>query len=292
MIASMTGYGKAEQIISERNITVEIKSVNSRYFEFSARMPRTYVFLEDKIKKLINESVKRGKVELNLSVQSLNSQDVQVSVNKELAKSYFKAVKEISVLIGRENTLTPDALARFNDVLIHEKAQQDEDSLWQDIKCVINKALENFCAMRNQEAQNLKQDILMRVNMLEAYTKTVEELSEERVEKYKDKLYTRLSEILQSTNIDEARILTEAAIFADKTAVDEETTRLKSHYEQYREILNEDGAIGRKLDFLTQELNRETNTIGSKCNEISITRTVVEMKSEIEKIREQVQNIE
>ncbi len=292
MIASMTGYGKAEQIINERNIAVEIKSVNSRYFEFSARMPRTYVFLEDKIKKLINESVKRGKVELNLSVQSLNSQDVQVSVNKELAKSYFKAVKEISVLIGRENTLTPDALARFNDVLIHEKAQQDEDSIWQDIQCVINKALESFCAMRSQEAQNLKQDILMRVNMLEAYTKTVEELSEERVEKYKDKLYARLSEILQSTNIDEARILTEAAIFADKTAVDEETTRLKSHFEQYKEILNEEGAIGRKLDFLTQELNRETNTIGSKCNEISITRTVVEMKAEIEKIREQVQNIE
>ncbi len=292
MIASMTGYGKAEEIINERNIVVEIKSVNSRYFEFSTRMPRAYVFLEDNIKKLVNESVKRGKVELSLSVQSMNSQDVQVSVNKELAKSYFKAVKEISVLIGRENTLTPDALARFNDVLLPEKAQQDEDSVWQDVKGVLAKALANFCTMRSTEGQNLQQDILMRIKTLENYTKQVDELSVERVQKYKDKLYARLSEILQSTNIDEARILTEAAIFADKTAVDEETTRLNSHFEQFVQILENGGAVGRKLDFLTQELNRETNTIGSKCSEIVITRTVVEMKAEIEKIREQVQNIE
>ncbi len=292
MISSMTGYGKAEQIIDGRNITLEIKSVNSRYFEYFSRMPRTYMFLDDKLKKLLSENIKRGKVELALTVQNIDTADAQIGVNADLAKGYYTAIEEISTLLGIPNSITADSMARFPDIIVMNKTEQDEDKLWQDIKSVAQTAIENFMNMRMQEGEKLKLDILNRIEMLENYTKTVESFGEERVKKHTEKLHARLMDVLQSTNIDEARILTEAAIFADKTAVDEETVRLYSHFEQYKDILKTGGAVGRKLDFLTQELNRETNTIGSKCNEIAITRTVVEMKSEIEKIREQVQNIE
>ncbi len=292
MISSMTGYGKAEQILGGRNIIIEIKSVNSRYFEYSSRMPRAYNFLEDKIKKLLNEEIKRGKTELNLSIQDIDSKDTQIEINKQLVINYNDALNEIASIIGKTNNVNAEALSRFQDVLIISKKQEDEDTLWTDIRQVANIALNNFCQMRLQEGNKLKEDILSRIVNIENMVEQIKANSEERVQKYKDKLYTRLLEVLQSTNIDESRILTEAAIFADKTAVDEETVRLHSHFEQFRQILNEGGAVGRKLDFLTQELNRETNTIGSKCSEISITRIVIEIKAEIEKIREQVQNIE
>ncbi|MEF9969083.1 MAG: YicC/YloC family endoribonuclease [Ruthenibacterium sp.] len=292
MVRSMTGFGRAEQVICGRDITVEIKSVNSRYFEYSSRMPRNVAFLDDKLKKLLNETISRGKVELGLTMQSIGAGDGTVAVNMEVAKSYFEAIAAISETLHLENNITASEIARFPDVITMQKTEQDEDALWQEIKTVAAQAAQNFIAMRAAEGEKLKADILSRLAFLETAVAQIEETSETRVQKYTEKMTAKLQVILNDNNIDESRILTEAAIFADKTAVDEETVRLKSHIKQYRDILEKNEPVGRKLDFLTQELNREVNTIGSKCNEISITRTVVDMKAEIEKIREQIQNIE
>lgn len=292
MALSMTGYGRAEQIINGRNITVEIKSVNSRYFEYSSRIPRSCAFMDDKLKKLLSQSISRGKVELNLQLQNVESQDVTVEVNLPLAKSYQQAMSLLETELGVKNDSSAGFLARFPDVLSVRCADVDQDQLWQDVSVVAEKAIENFVTMRLTEGGKLKEDVMNRLVLLENFVARVEENSAERVETYTQKLYARLQTVLQDQNIDDARILTEAAIFADKTAVDEETVRLHSHISQYREILSGEGPVGRKLDFLTQELNRETNTIGSKCQDLAITRTVVDMKAEIEKIREQIQNIE
>ncbi|MEG2394188.1 MAG: YicC/YloC family endoribonuclease [Ruthenibacterium sp.] len=292
MILSMTGYGRAEQVVHGRDITVEIKSVNSRYFEYSSRMPRSCAFLDDRLKKLLSAGISRGKVELCLSVQNVEAADTEISVNMEIAQGYFDAINAMGDALNLENRLTADALAQFPDIFTLRKAQQDEEQLWQDVRIVTETALENFIAMRAAEGEKLNADIHTRLDFLETAVTQIEQTSAERVQKYTEKMYARLRELLEATNIDDSRILTEAAIFADKTAVDEETVRLRSHFEQYCAILAQGGAVGRKLDFLTQELNRETNTIGSKCNEISITRTVVDMKAEIEKIREQIQNLE
>ncbi len=292
MALSMTGYGRGEAILNGRDITVEIKSVNSRYFEYSSRIPRSCAFLDDKLKKLLSESISRGKVELSLQMQSVGSQDVAVEVDLPLAKSYADALAKLADQLGVKNDATAGLIARYPDVLSVRHADVDEEQLWQDVSTVCRTALENFVAMRATEGEKLKADVMSRLATIEANVSKVEEGSAERVQAYTQKLYTRLQTILQDQNIDEARILTEAAIFGDKTAVDEETVRLRSHIAQYREILESDGPVGRKLDFLTQELNRETNTIGSKCQDIAITRIVVDTKAEIEKIREQIQNIE
>lgn len=292
MALSMTGYGRGEAILNGRDITVEIKSVNSRYFEYSSRIPRSCAFLDDKLKKLLSESISRGKVELSLQMQSVGSQDVAVEVDLPLAKSYADALAKLADQLGVKNDATAGLIARYPDVLSVRHADVDEEQLWQDVSTVCRTALENFVAMRATEGEKLKADVMSRLATIEANVGKVEEGSAERVQAYTQKLYTRLQTILQDQNIDEARILTEAAIFGDKTAVDEETVRLRSHIAQYREILESDGPVGRKLDFLTQELNRETNTIGSKAQELAITRMVVDMKAEIEKIREQIQNIE
>lgn len=292
MALSMTGYGRAEQVINGRNIAVEIKSVNSRYFEYSSRIPRSCAFMDDKLKKLLSQSISRGKTELNLQMQNVDAQDVAVEANLPLAKSYQQALTLLKTELGVSYDATAAALARFPDVLSVRCADVDEEQLWQDVSAVAKKAIENFVAMRKTEGEKLKEDVMGRLVTIENFVAGVEENSEGRVQAYTDKLYARLQTLLQDQNIDDARILTEAAIFADKTAVDEETVRLHSHIAQYREILSGDGPVGRKLDFLTQELNRETNTIGSKCQDIAITRIVVDMKAEIEKIREQIQNIE
>ena len=292
MALSMTGYGRAEQVINGRNIAVEIKSVNSRYFEYSSRIPRSCAFMDDKLKKLLSQSISRGKTELNLQMQNVDAQDVAVEANLPLAKSYQQALTLLKTELGVSYDATAAALARFPDVLSVRCADVDEEQLWQDVSAVAKKAIENFVAMRKTEGEKLKEDVMGRLVTIENFVAGVEENSEGRVQAYTDKLYARLQTLLQDQNIDDARILTEAAIFADKTAVDEETVRLHSHIAQYREILSGDGPVGRKLDFLTQELNRETNTIGSKCQDIAITRIVVDMKAEIEKIRDQIQNIE
>ena len=292
MVLSMTGYGRAEQERSGRDITVEIKSVNSRYFEYTSRMPRSFAFLDDKLKKLVNATISRGKTELALTVVNIGAPEASISVNLDLAKGYLDAIGEMSSALGVENDVTAGTLTRFSDIFTTRKAETDEEQLWADVKAVAEAAVENFVAMRAAEGEKLRADILSRLVYLEQAVGEIEQTSAERVQKYTEKLYAKLKALLEDTNIDEARILTEAAIFADKTAVDEETVRLRSHIRKYREILEKNEPVGRKLDFLTQELNRETNTIGSKAQELAITRMVVDMKAEIEKIREQIQNIE
>lgn len=292
MILSMTGFGRAQKVLNGRDITVEIKSVNSRFFEYSSRMPRSCSFLDDKLKKLLNESISRGKVELSLSVQSIDAQDTVVEPNLEMARGYLEAIRQMSVTLGVPNDVTAMSLARMPDIFTIRKAEKDEEQFWQDVREVAQQAVENFLAMRAAEGAKLREDVLSRLDTLEQYVGTVEENSAVRVQKYTEKLYARLKTVLEDRTVDDARVLTEAALFADKTAVDEETVRLRSHIAQYRDMLSMASPIGKKLDFLTQELNRETNTIGSKCSDVAITRVVVEMKGEIEKIREQIQNIE
>lgn len=292
MALSMTGYGRAEAVVNGRDITVEIKSVNSRYFEYSSRIPRSCAFLDDRLKKQLSQAISRGKVELNMQVQNVSAQDTTVEVDLPLAKSYAAALALLSAELELENDATAGMVARFADVLTLRHADVDEEQLWQDVSAVCAAAVENFVQMRAAEGEKLKEDILGRLRFIEQAVGRVEEGGAGRVEAYTKKLYARLQTLLQDQNIDEARLLTEAAIFADKTAVDEETVRLRSHIAQYREILEMEGPVGRKLDFLTQELNRETNTIGSKCQDLAITRVVVDVKAEIEKIREQIQNIE
>ena len=292
MVLSMTGYGRAEQERSGRDITVEIKSVNSRYFEYTSRMPRSFAFLDDKLKKLVNATISRGKTELALTVVNIGAPEASISVNLDLAKGYLDAIGEMSSALGVENDVTAGTLTRFSDIFTTRKAETDEEQLWADVKAVAEAAVENFVAMRAAEGEKLRADILSRLVYLEQAVGEIEQTSAERVQKYTEKLYAKLKALLEETDIDEARILTEAAMFADKTAVDEETVRLRGHIRQYRDILEKNEPVGRKLDFLTQELNRETNTIGSKAQELAITRMVVDMKAEIEKIREQIQNIE
>ncbi|MDD5856659.1 MAG: YicC family protein [bacterium] len=292
MILSMTGYGRAEQVLNGRDITVELRSVNSRFFEYSSRIPRTCAFMEDKLKKLVAARVSRGKVELNLSIQNVTAADTVVQVNWQLAESYKNAFQAMADRIDLKNDATVGMIARFPDVLTQTAAPTDPDALWADVEQVAGQAVEAFLAMRAAEGEKLRADVEGRLTTIETLVGQIEQNSAGRVQAYTERLYARLKEILEDRSIDEARLVTEAAIFADKTAIDEETVRLHSHVAQYRAILALDEPVGRKLDFLTQELNRESNTIGSKCQDVSITRLVVELKSEIEKIREQIQNIE
>ena len=292
MVLSMTGYGRAGALLHGRDIKVELRSVNARFFEYSSRLPRSCAFLEDKLKKLVASKVSRGKVELNLSIQTVTAADTVVTVNWQLAQGYRAALNAMSERMDLKNDVTAGMLARFPDVLTQTAAPTDEEELWKDVQSVAEQAIEAFVAMRATEGEKLKEDVASRLNTVESLVAQIEQNSAGRVQAYSDKLYARLQELLGDRNIDEARLVTEAAIFADKTAIDEETVRLHSHVAQYREILELNVPIGRKLDFLTQELNRESNTIGSKCQDVAITRLVVELKSEIEKIREQIQNIE
>ena len=284
MILSMTGFGRGTAVLNGREITVELRSVNSRYFEYSSRIPRSCSYMDSRLKKQLNERVTRGKVELSMTIQNVEAADAEVTVNMELARSYQKALRNLSEKLCIKNDVTVSTLTRHADV--------DEEQLWADVSAVTAQALDNFIAMRAAEGAKMKADVESRLCFLEERVGRVETLSAGRVEAYTARLYEKLKTILEDRSIDDARVLTEAAIFGDKTAVDEETVRLRSHIAQYRSILELDEPVGRKLDFLTQELNRETNTIGSKCQDLDITRTVVDMKAEIEKIREQIQNLE
>ena len=292
MVLSMTGYGRAGAVLNGRDIKVELRSVNARFLEYSSRLPRSCLFMEDRLKKLVAARVSRGKVELSLTIQSVSAADTVVSVNWQLAESYRAALTAMVQKMDLKNDMTVGMLARFPDVLSQTAAPTDEDALWQDVALVAGQAVDAFVSMRAAEGEKLRADVLARLNTIEALVGQIEQGSAGRVQAYSDKLYARLQELLGDRSIDEARLVTEAAIFADKTAIDEETVRLHSHVAQYRQILELNEPVGRKLDFLTQELNRETNTIGSKAQELAITRMVVDMKAEIEKIREQIQNIE
>ena len=292
MVLSMTGYGRAGALLHGRDIKVELRSVNARFFEYSSRLPRSCAFLEDKLKKLVAAKVSRGKVELSLSIQTVTAADTVVSVNWSLAQGYRAALDSLIEKMELKNDVTAGMIARFPEVLTQTAAPTNEDELWQDVQSVALQAVDAFVAMRAAEGEKLKADVAGRLDTIEELVAKIEQGSAGRVQAYSDRLYARLQELLGDRSIDESRLVTEAAIFADKTAIDEETVRLHSHVAQYRQILELNEPIGRKLDFLTQELNRESNTIGSKCQDVAITRLVVELKSEIEKIREQIQNIE
>ena len=292
MVLSMTGYGRAGALLHGRDIKVELRSVNARFFEYSSRLPRSCAFLEDKLKKLVAAKVSRGKVELSLSIQTVTAADTVVSVNWSLAQGYRAAQDSLIEKMELKNDVTAGMIARFPEVLTQTAAPTNEDELWQDVQSVALQAVDAFVAMRAAEGEKLKADVAGRLDTIEELVAKIEQGSAGRVQAYSDRLYARLQELLGDRSIDESRLVTEAALFADKTAIDEETVRLHSHVAQYREILTLDEPVGRKLDFLTQELNRESNTIGSKCQDVAITRLVVELKSEIEKIREQIQNIE
>ncbi len=292
MVLSMTGFGRGEQVLHGRDITVEIRSVNSRYFEYVSRLPRSCNYLDSALKKQLNSRISRGKVELALTVQTIDAPDTTVRVNMELARSYQKALRDLSEVLDVKNDVTATALSRMPDVLNVACAQTDEEQLGADVEIVCALALDNFLSMRAAEGEKMKADVMSRLDTIEGKTVEIERLSAGRVQAYTDHLYEKLKVLLADREIDDARVLTEAAIFADKTAIDEETVRLHSHLAQYRSILQMDEPVGRKLDFLTQELNRETNTIGSKCQDLDITRLVVDIKAEVEKIREQIQNIE
>ena len=280
------------ELLHGRDIKVELRSVNARFFEYSSRLPRSCAFLEDKLKKLVASKVSRGKVELSLSIQTVTAADTVVTVNWQLAEGYRAALNAMAERMDLKNDVSVGMLSRFPDVLTQTAAPTNEDELWEDVRTVAEQAVDAFVAMRAVEGEKMKADVAGRLTTIETLVAKIEENSAGRVQAYSDKLYARLQELLGDRSIDEGRLVTEAAIFADKTAIDEETVRLHSHVAQYREILELDEPIGRKLDFLTQELNRESNTIGSKCQDVAITRLVVELKSEIEKIREQIQNIE
>lgn len=292
MVSSMTGYGKHTEILSGREITVEIKSVNHRFFEFSARIPRAYGFLEEKIKSYVQSRVSRGKIEVGISVINVETADTKISVNESVAKGYIDALRELCEPLGVCDDIRLSTVVRFPDVFTVTKGDTDEEMLWADVKSVAEKSVDAFVNMRRREGEKLKSDLLCRLVNIEKLVAEVEARSPQRVAEYRERLYKKISEVLQSSSIDENRIITEVAIFADKVAVDEETVRLHSHIEQFREILEYNEPIGKKLDFLIQEFNREANTIGSKCQDAEGARYVVGIKAEIEKIREQIQNVE
>ena len=292
MIKSMTGYGRSQQLADGLNITVEIKSVNHRYFEFSSKLPRSYGFLDEKLKSFFNGKLTRGKMECYVQIEAVEEPDTVISLNHSLVKGYLDAYKELSETYGIENDVKVSDIARVSDIFAVRKQAADEDRIWAAVQTVAQAALDGFIAMREREGERLKADVLYRLDEIISNVEFIEERSPQTVAEYNEKLLGRLKELLGETHIDEQRILTEAAIFADKIAVAEETVRLRSHISQLRSFLEQSDAVGKKMDFLVQELNREANTIGSKAQDVEIARRVVSIKAEIEKIREQIQNIE
>jgi len=292
LVKSMTGYGRAEDTVNGYTITVELRSVNNRYLDCNVRIPRLYLFAEEAIKSRVQNTISRGKVDVFVTLDNTGEQKLQVSLNKPVADGYYAALKELAQTYHLSDDISVSLLSRFPEVLVAEKAEDDVEQIAKDICSVLDRALLDFDQMRTKEGGRLKDDILSRAATIENKVALVEQRSPETVSEYRTRLENRMNEVLSNTQIDPARILTEAAIFADKVAVDEETVRLHSHISQLREMLEKGGAIGRKLDFLIQEFNREANTIGSKCSDIEIARHVVDVKAEIEKIREQVQNLE
>ena len=293
MIKSMTGYGRAREELHKRDITVEVRSVNNRYLDCAVKMPRMYTFAEDAVKKHVQQAMSRGKVDVFITVDATAADVSKVAVNGELAAQYAAALRELAAVCGAEGYQpSPETLARFPDVLTVTKEDEDLETVSADLCAVLDEALASYNAMRAVEGKKLAEDIAGRLDAIERYTGQVEARSPETVAEYRAKLTARMEEVLQSTAIDEQRILTEAAIYADKVAVDEETVRLRSHVAQLRTMLESDEPMGRKMDFLIQEVNRESNTIGSKCNDVTIANVVVGLKAEVEKMREQVQNVE
>ena len=292
MIRSMTGYGRAVQTVEGRVYTVEVRSVNNRYLDCSVKLPRAYSFAEDTVKQRVKAVVSRGKVDVMISVSVPTGEAMKISLNRPVLEGYLEAMQTIARDYQVREDISVTSLTRFSDIFVVEKAQDDEEKLTADLMGVVDHALDAYNTMRRVEGEALAADLRSRSATILSLVERVEERSPVTVAEYRTRLENKMKEVLESTTIDESRILTEAAIFADKIAVDEETVRLRSHLQQMEAMLTAGGAIGRKLDFLMQEMNREANTIGSKSNDIQQARTVVEIKAELEKIREQMQNIE
>jgi uncharacterized protein (TIGR00255 family) len=289
---SMTGYGRIQQTVNGMDITIEIKSVNHRYYEFTSRITRGYGFLEEKIKSYLQTRICRGKVDVYVEVQQIDEVCAEVAINHSLAQGYVNALRELAQRYDVRDDLSASLLARYPDILTVHKAQESEDKIWETIRPVLREATDRFVAMREAEGARLTSDIESRMKTILTNVGKIEERSPRTVEEYKNRLVARINELIGQVQIDPQRILTEAAIFADRIAVAEETVRLRSHIAEMAEMMESNGGIGRKLDFIVQELNREANTIGSKAQDAEIAHLVIEMKGEIEKIREQVQNIE
>ncbi len=292
MIKSMTGYGGAKGEHNAIGVTAELKSVNNRYLDVSVRLPRNCLFAEEAVRSAVAGVISRGKVDVFITVDTSQAEEAVIRVNDNLAAAYLKAVRDTAVKYYLNADVSALNLVRFPDVLSTEKTDADKDALTQAILSVLSEALEGFDAMRQREGRKLAEDIAGKLDTLEGMVTAVEQRSPETVAEYREKLLGRMKEVLGDASIDESRILQEAAIYADKVAVDEETVRLRSHIAQFRHLLAEGSPVGRKLDFLTQEMNREVNTTGSKCADSAIAKTVIDMKAELEKIREQIQNIE
>ena len=292
MIRSMTGFGRDHRIIDGREYLIEIRSVNSRYYEFNAKLPRQYMFLEEKLKSLVKAGISRGKVEVSLSIYNIGTSETSVTVNEGVVENYLSGLRSAGEKFGLTDDLTVSTIFRMTDAFSVVRAEADEDKIWAAVKETAEAALAKFIAMRETEGAKMKDDILEKLSNVEKMTEKVCEYAPETVTAYRERLFAKMQEILENKQIDEQRILLEAGIYAEKIAVDEETVRLKSHFVQFRDMMNSDEPIGRKLDFLVQEINREVNTTGSKAQDLRVTRLVVDMKSEIEKIREQIQNIE
>ena len=292
MVKSMTGYGRAVETVNGREFTVEIRSVNNRYLDCTVKLPRSFSFAEEAVKAAVKAAVSRGKVDVYISVRSETEADVQVTLNRPVLEGYLAAMRQMVADYGVTDDISVTALSRMSDVFVVEKPQADEDQLKADLLSVVDKALSAYDAMRCTEGLALEHDLRSRAATILELVAQVEELNPKTVSDYRKRLEEKMREVLENKSIDESRILTEAAIFADKVAVDEETVRLRSHLEQMDAMLSGNGGVGRKLDFLLQEMNREANTTGSKCSDVKVARIVVDIKAELEKIREQTQNIE
>ena len=292
LIKSMTGYGRAVETVNGREFTVELRSVNNRYLDCAVKLPRSVSFAEDAVKQAVKQAVSRGKVDVFISIKSESAEDTTVTLNKAVLEGYLAAMRQMVSEFGVRDDISVSTVSRLPEVFTMEKPEVDEDQLLADLMGVVKAALESYNAMRTTEGAALDADLRSRGNTILELVAQVEQGNAQTVVDYRAKLESKLREVLENTNIDESRILTEAAIFADKVAVDEETVRLRSHLDQMNTMLTVGGAVGRKLDFLLQEMNREANTIGSKCTDVRLARIVVDIKAELEKIREQTQNIE
>ena len=292
MVKSMTGYGRAVETVNGREFTVELRSVNNRYLDCAVKLPRALSFAEDAVKQAVKGAISRGKVDVFISLRSESAQDVKITLNAPMVEGYIAAMRQMAKDYGIREDISVSLLSRMPDVFTVDKPEVDEEQLLSDLLSVVGKALERFDAMRTAEGKALENDLRSRGETILSLVEQVEDGSGQTVADYRTRLENKLKEVLANTAIDESRILTEAAIFADKVAVDEETVRLRSHLDQMNNMLTTGGAIGRKLDFLLQEMNRESNTIGSKCSDVRLARIVVDIKAELEKIREQTQNIE
>jgi len=292
MIKSMTGYGSARGTVGDLDVTIELKSVNNRYLDASVRLPRSFIFAEDALKSQIQSHISRGKVDVFVTVDTSSAADMTVKVNEPLLKGYYEALRHIADELGLDDDVTSVTLSRYPDVLSVEKKDLDADAISAGLSEIMEEALCDFDKMRLREGEKLRDDVLNKLETINMLVSTVETEAPKTVADYRARLEQKMADLLGTTGIDESRILAEAAIFADKIAVDEETVRLRSHMAQLKDMVNGKSPIGRKIDFLVQEFNREANTIGSKCQNADIAHVVVDLKSEIEKIREQIQNIE